>query len=355
MRWSAAPASCTTHAVTPRCSWRCRPTVRRATRSTKRTRCCGRCVRAATPACRGPTAAQAQFRTGSGTWARVAGLLLIVAGVLGMLLLLGFVALRLLGAGFVQPVVSAAGARRGAGPRVGRERTRGVPHMVDSPARGGRGEAHVLVPAGCPTRGRRRSRRSGHARLVDPVVADVLVLVGRIHTSPPGLGLAEGPRVGHERSLGPRSIAGKVREGARYAARRDRRRAAVRKPCWRDPRRTSSVGTSVRGPEQLAPASSPTHRSHGASSVNNRTRARRGRLAPETQAGLAGMRSQLRVFRGLAGRRPPPGTRVKRRGSARVSGASPRASRVKKTRSHAPVARSPTLTAPSAGRTAAHS
>lgn len=49
-------------------------------------------------ACRGPTAAQAQFRTNGGTWARVGGLLLIVAGVLGMLLLLGFIALRLLAA-----------------------------------------------------------------------------------------------------------------------------------------------------------------------------------------------------------------------------------------------------------------
>jgi hypothetical protein len=46
--------------------------------------------------CRGPTAAQAEFRTNHGTWARVGGLLLIVAGALGMLLLLGFVALRLL-------------------------------------------------------------------------------------------------------------------------------------------------------------------------------------------------------------------------------------------------------------------
>jgi hypothetical protein len=46
--------------------------------------------------CRGPTAAQAEFRTNGGTWARVGGLLLIVAGVLGMLLLLGFIALRLL-------------------------------------------------------------------------------------------------------------------------------------------------------------------------------------------------------------------------------------------------------------------
>ena len=47
-------------------------------------------------ACRGPTAAEAEFRTNSGTWPRVGGLLLIVAGVLGMLLLLGFIALRLL-------------------------------------------------------------------------------------------------------------------------------------------------------------------------------------------------------------------------------------------------------------------
>jgi hypothetical protein len=49
-------------------------------------------------ACRGPTAAQAQFRTNGGTWARVGGLLLIAAGVLGMMLLLGFIALRLLAA-----------------------------------------------------------------------------------------------------------------------------------------------------------------------------------------------------------------------------------------------------------------
>jgi hypothetical protein len=46
--------------------------------------------------CRGVAAAQAEFRTNHGTWARVGGLLLIVVGALGMLLLLGFVALRLL-------------------------------------------------------------------------------------------------------------------------------------------------------------------------------------------------------------------------------------------------------------------
>ncbi len=49
-------------------------------------------------ACTAPTAPQAEFRTASGTWPRVGGLLLIVAGTLGMLLLFGFIALRLLGA-----------------------------------------------------------------------------------------------------------------------------------------------------------------------------------------------------------------------------------------------------------------
>ncbi len=49
-------------------------------------------------ACTAPTAPQAEFRTASGTWPRVGGLLLIVAGTIGMLLLLGFIALRLLGA-----------------------------------------------------------------------------------------------------------------------------------------------------------------------------------------------------------------------------------------------------------------
>ena len=49
-------------------------------------------------ACTAPTAPQAEFRAASGTWPRVGGLLLIVAGTLGMLLLLGFIALRLLGA-----------------------------------------------------------------------------------------------------------------------------------------------------------------------------------------------------------------------------------------------------------------
>jgi hypothetical protein len=46
--------------------------------------------------CRGPTAAQAEFRTGAGTLARLGGLLLITGGLLGLLLLFGFLAVRLL-------------------------------------------------------------------------------------------------------------------------------------------------------------------------------------------------------------------------------------------------------------------
>ncbi|HTZ86494.1 MAG TPA: hypothetical protein VMB05_07485 [Solirubrobacteraceae bacterium] len=46
--------------------------------------------------CRGPTAAQAEFRTNGGTWPRVGGLMLITGGLAGMLALLGFVALRLI-------------------------------------------------------------------------------------------------------------------------------------------------------------------------------------------------------------------------------------------------------------------
>jgi hypothetical protein len=56
------------------------------------------CQSSEATSCRGPTAAQAEFRTGSGTWSRVGGLVLIVGGALGLLLLFGFIALRLLGA-----------------------------------------------------------------------------------------------------------------------------------------------------------------------------------------------------------------------------------------------------------------
>jgi hypothetical protein len=46
--------------------------------------------------CQGPEAAEAEFRTGGGTWSRVGGLLLICAGLAGMMLLFGTITLRLL-------------------------------------------------------------------------------------------------------------------------------------------------------------------------------------------------------------------------------------------------------------------
>jgi hypothetical protein len=51
--------------------------------------------------CRGPTAAEAEFRTQGATTSRIAGLLLIVVGAVGMVRLLGFIALHLLGAEIV--------------------------------------------------------------------------------------------------------------------------------------------------------------------------------------------------------------------------------------------------------------
>jgi hypothetical protein len=48
--------------------------------------------------CHGPTASEAEFRTGGGTLWRIAGLVLFWIGVLGMVLLLGFIALHLFGA-----------------------------------------------------------------------------------------------------------------------------------------------------------------------------------------------------------------------------------------------------------------
>jgi hypothetical protein len=54
------------------------------------------CASSNATGCTGTGASEAEFRTNSGTWPRVAGLVLIAAGLVGMLLLFGFVALRLL-------------------------------------------------------------------------------------------------------------------------------------------------------------------------------------------------------------------------------------------------------------------
>lgn len=54
------------------------------------------CQSSSLTACRGPTAAQAEFRTQGGTLSRCMGLALIAGGALGVILTLGFCALRLL-------------------------------------------------------------------------------------------------------------------------------------------------------------------------------------------------------------------------------------------------------------------
>jgi hypothetical protein len=51
--------------------------------------------------CKGSTAAQAEFRTRSGTQSRLGGLFLIVIGALGMALLIGYIALHLLSAAII--------------------------------------------------------------------------------------------------------------------------------------------------------------------------------------------------------------------------------------------------------------
>jgi hypothetical protein len=51
--------------------------------------------------CRGPTAAQAEFRSASGTFPRMIGLALVAVGILGMVMLVGLIALRLFTAAIV--------------------------------------------------------------------------------------------------------------------------------------------------------------------------------------------------------------------------------------------------------------
>lgn len=247
-------------------------------------------------ACRGPTAAQAQFRTGSGTWARVAGLLLIVAGVLGMLLLLGFIALRLLGAALFSLLYLLL-----------------APVVVLAPALGESGRAAF---------------RTWSTRLLGAVVAKlmysfllgvVLAVVavlsnmgtlgwwtqwllmssfwwGAYTRRHQALGLAEG-RVGHERSLGPRSIAGKVREAfdtpraAIGVARRTKAKLARPAPNIERRRKRARAGAVRAG--ELADA-------QVAQSLEREQQDARGtaQLAPETQARLAGMRAQLARIQG---------------------------------------------------------
>ncbi|HUA12754.1 MAG TPA: hypothetical protein VMA83_12230 [Solirubrobacteraceae bacterium] len=76
-------------------------------------------------ACSGPTAQQAEFRTASGTWPRVGGLLLIAVGVAGVLALIGVIALRLLVATALTIILLIAAPFVAVAPAFG-ERGRGV-------------------------------------------------------------------------------------------------------------------------------------------------------------------------------------------------------------------------------------
>ena len=105
--------------------------------------------------CRGPTAAQAEFRTNGGTWPRLVGLLLIAGGLLGMLLLLGFVAVRLLAAAIFSLLYLLLAPGDGAGPGVRRRRAGAVSPVGGAAAGCGRVQAGVLVPAGRRARGAR--------------------------------------------------------------------------------------------------------------------------------------------------------------------------------------------------------
>jgi hypothetical protein len=250
-------------------------------------------------ACRGPTAAQAQFRTGAGTWARAAGLLAIVAGVLGMLLLLGFIALRLLGAALFSLLYLLL-----------------APVMVLAPALG---------------EGGRAAFRAWLTRLLGAVVAKLMysfllgvvlaavAVLGDLGTlgwwtqwlltsafwwgayarRHQALGLAEG-RIGQERSRGPRSIAGKVREAldtpraAVGVARRTKAKLSRPAPNVERRRKRAQGGAARAGELAGAQVAQSLER-------EQRDARRSAELAPETQARLAGMRTQLARIQGARG------------------------------------------------------
>ncbi len=243
-------------------------------------------------ACRGPTAAQAQFRTAGGTWARVAGLLLILAGVLGMLLLLGFIALRLLGAALF-----------------------GLMYLLLAPAA-------VLAPA-LGDSGRAAFRKWA-TRLLGAVVAKlvysfllgvVLAVVailedlgavlgwwtqwllmsafwwGAYAHRHQALGATEGA-IGREHTGRPRSIAGRMREAldtpraAIGVARRTQ--AMLSKPAPSVERRRTRTQAGGKRAQELADAQIGRSLEHELGEARMRARA-----GPQTQARLSGMRAQL--------------------------------------------------------------
>ena len=164
------------------------------------------CQSSEADSCRGPTAAQAEFRTPSGMLWRIGGVLAIAAGLLGMLLLLGFVAVRLLTAAvfsllylLLAPAMVLAPAFGDGGRSVFRRwaaRLLGV----------GRLQARLLVSAGHRAGGDRGPGGSPRARLVDAVALMSAFWWGAYAHRNQVLGLAEGAlgqqRPAHERKAG---------------------------------------------------------------------------------------------------------------------------------------------------------
>jgi hypothetical protein len=124
-------------------------------------------------ACRGPTAPQAEFRTSSGTLARVEGLVLISAGGLGMVLLIGFIVLRLLEAALVTLLYLLLAPLAVLAPALG-----------DAPARRDRLKARLLALPGGRAAGGARDLAIEFTRLVDPMAAGVNAVVGRLPSPP---------------------------------------------------------------------------------------------------------------------------------------------------------------------------
>ena len=105
-------------------------------------RCCGRSVQSSEATdCRGPTAAQAEFRTNGGTWSRVGGLLLIVGGAARHGAAARFHRAAPAGRGDLQPAVSAARPRRWCWPRRSARAGGGLPPLGGAAAGGGGLEA----------------------------------------------------------------------------------------------------------------------------------------------------------------------------------------------------------------------
>ncbi|HYM44960.1 MAG TPA: hypothetical protein VES65_02200 [Solirubrobacteraceae bacterium] len=246
-------------------------------------------------ACRGPTAAQAEFRTGGHTWSRVGGLLLIVAGVLGMLLALGFVALRLLAAALFSLMYLLL-----------------APIAVLAPALGDGGRAAF---------------RKWAARLLGAVVSKllysfllgvVLVVVailgqlrglgwwtqwlltsafwwGAFARRHQALGVAEGA-IGRERSGPRRSIARRVGEAletpraAFDLARRTKARLSKGPPSAEQRRERTRIGRERAREMADAQVARSLEREHGEAGAQVQA-------GPDAQARLAGMRGQLERVR----------------------------------------------------------